>query len=189
MTVLIWSALFPGGGNPLCCTDDHSRASIPFLWLTPLRNSGFLCASWNEQREQSEEKGRVVSQSRPFGGVLSVHVSMNVPIFSKSIGTLDTFFERRFWAKALRGKLYCSEVALSWLRGHKVSMELKLILFIFLINVPIVHESLVHVISKGKIFVTFLQNSSASEMTFFLGWHHQTLLYLNPDHDRSVPNG
>lgn len=37
-----------------------------------------------------------MSQSRPFGGVLSVHVSMNVQIFSKSIGTLDTLFERRF---------------------------------------------------------------------------------------------
>jgi len=55
VTVLIWSALFPGGGNPLCRTDDHSRASIPFLWLTPLRNSGFFVHHGTAKRVRERE--------------------------------------------------------------------------------------------------------------------------------------
>lgn len=47
-------------------------------------------AQKERERVRSEEKGSVVSQSRPFHGVSRVCVCVNMLVFSKSVATLDT---------------------------------------------------------------------------------------------------
>lgn len=84
-------------------SDSLRWGTVDFLCIMERQREG--------EKERSEEKGSVVSQSRPFHGVLSVCVREYASLFG--IRWHTGYF---FWTKALRGKLYCSELALSYLR-------------------------------------------------------------------------